>query len=153
MRATVKSADLREHVTWMHELHRGAQMGERQAYSDNIFRASTNPSRYMSSIQDGMDGTYSTFPYFGNLAQWKHVIKLNVQAFISHKRSIKLYIVPPNVRKGANLATHIALLELLAYVKNNNGQFPEVWMHQMDGGPENANETFLGHFLYKVLCI
>jgi hypothetical protein len=122
-------------------------MGERICYSDNILAAGNNPSQIMSSIGDGMDGTHSMIPWMANLAQFKDALKFSVQGLIMHHRRIKLYIVPPHVRKGANVAIHCALLELLWYKENNKGRFPETWYHQMDGGPENANETFLGRLL------
>jgi hypothetical protein len=144
MRRAVKSPDLREHVTWLHELHRAAQMGERIAYSENILAAANYPSRIMSSIGDGMDGNHSNVPWFANLAQFGASLKFSVQAHITHGRRIKLYVLPPHVKKDANVAVHCALLELRQYFLANGNRFPETWYHQMDGGPENANVTFLG---------
>ena len=132
----------RQEVTNLFPLHCLSIMGERRAYYDRRMEAMNNKTLFLSTIADGMQQNHCFLPWFGNQkAPAKHV-KQHLQGVLMHGDNITIYRTFGNVGGGANLAIHTWLLSLERYFKKHN-ELPRTLYHQIDGGPENANQEFL----------
>jgi hypothetical protein len=83
-------------------------------------------------------------PWYGNTKMPGSLhIKQHLQGVYMHGHNMTVYRTYANVGGGANLAIHTWLLSLEAYYRENNNKLPPVLYHQIDGGPENANNEFI----------
>jgi hypothetical protein len=128
--------------TDLHAFHRSMYMGERQTYYDRVALAIFQPSNYMSIILDGMNQNHSKIPYQANLKQFDPSLGQHLQGILEHGRKLTIYRNFDNVRHDRNLAIHTMLLQIEARF-NEYGKLPPNLFVQIDGGPENCNETFL----------
>jgi hypothetical protein len=143
----------REEVTNLFALHRMSTMGERRTYYDRRLQASLSPSLFLSTISDGMQQNHCLLPWYGNSkSPGSYHIKQHLQGVYMHGDNMTVFRTFANVGGGANLAIHTWLLSLENYWIRNGHRFPNVIYHQIDGGPENANEEFLAICALLVAC-
>jgi hypothetical protein len=128
--------------TELHAFHRSLYMGERQTYYDRVALARFQPSNYMSIILDGMNQNHSKIPYQANLKQFEPGLVQHLQGILEHGRKLTIYRSFHNVRHDRNLAIHSMLLRFEERILEY-GKLPPTVFVQVDGGPENCNETFL----------
>lgn len=65
-RRSTKDPAAKEYFTYMHRLHRTMYMGERKTYAERRKMARDVPSKYVSTISDGMAQLHCLLPYFAN---------------------------------------------------------------------------------------
>ena len=141
----------REEVTTLFTIHRTSTMGERRTYYNRRLEASLNSHLYLSTIADGMQQNHCTLPWFGNTKNPGCHIKQHLQGVLMHGHNMTVYRTFANVGGGGNLAIHTWLLSLEAYYRIHS-RLPPILYHQIDGGSENCNATFLAIACLLVAC-
>ena len=68
-----------------------------------------------------------------------------------HGDNITMYRTFNNLSNNGNVAMHTWLLSLEERYRENGNSLPDTLYHQVDGGAENANETF--HALCALMVI
>lgn len=119
-------------------------MGERESYYFRQMEAMLRPNDYMSIITDGMNQQHSKVPYLANLNEFgqQETLIQHLQLTIEHGQRIDVYRTLGNIKNDRNPAIHSLLLQLEKRLANF-GFLPPTLYIQVDGGPENANETLL----------
>ena len=69
-----------------------------------------------------------------------------------HGDNITMYRTFNNLSNNANVSIHTWLLSLEERYWANGNSLPDTLFHQVDGGPENANETFHALCALMVSC-
>jgi hypothetical protein len=121
-------------------------MGERRTYYDRRLQAKLTPSLILSTIADGMQQNHCTLPWLGNTKTPNEHIKQHLQGILMHGSGVNVYRTFANVGGGANLAIHTWLLSLEEEMERRKAAgvpWPRTYYHQIDGGPENANDAML----------
>lgn len=127
-------------------------MGERRKYYDRRTEAMLNKYMFLSTISDGMQQNHCLLPWFGHNKMPAVHIKQHLQCVLMHGHNMTVFRTFANVSGGANLAIHTWLLSLEQHYLANGGKLPRVIYHQVDGGPENANNEFLAICALLVAC-
>jgi hypothetical protein len=142
-------------------LHRTTFMGERQTYYNRIAHAGQDSDNVMSCIMDGMAQTHCSIPWEANQHNFGRPLKQHLQGVLEHHKIFVSTILPNlhrliscflfveviyrtfhNLRNDSQVAIHVLLLQLERFY-NRHQCFPKIFYHQIDGGPENANQYML----------
>ena len=135
----------REFIRVLHAFHRITYMSQRKEYAWRINEAYLFPSANYQVSGDGMSQNHTKLPFLGQHDQaTKKRLDYKIQGMLAHGREFVAYVVNYCVATGANLAVHCFLCMLEREYNNNEKKLPETIYHQVDGGPENANNLILG---------
>ena len=126
-------------------MHRnGLFMLERLAYRRRIFEAvRDNPDKTASFIVDGASSAYNSLPSFGSAQTFPAEYQQHIQGLICHGYGVTLYRCQETNGKCADIPIY-CLSDQIEKWKERKGHYPETIYIQVDGGPDNANETVLG---------
>lgn len=142
-RQQTRDHELRKELTLLAGFHRMTFMGERRIYYDKRLQAQRYPDEYFSTIGDGMAQSHCSLPYRANLSPCADTMDCHMQGIINHGRnSFTIYRSFANVIHGTNMAIHSWLCELDKEFRLK-GRLPDCLYHQIDGGPENANNEHI----------
>ena len=134
----------RGQLTLLHAYHRHFYMGEKSSYYLRQLQALMHPNKYMSVITDGMNQRNSQIPNLGNKNEFgKESIVQHLQIILEHGQGIVIYRTFAHVIKNdRNTCIHALLLQLEERLAKF-GTLADILCVQLDGGGENANDTFL----------
>jgi hypothetical protein len=144
LRNSFKDNDRRELVLELHAYHKALFSGERAAYYERRQIATVYPSKYFSSISDGMAQIHSEIPWLKNTLQFSPQLKQHLQGVLCHGRELLVFRSFSNVKKTANLAIHCWLLSLeREYLSHTPNSLPSTIFQQIDGGAENVAKAMI----------
>jgi hypothetical protein len=98
----------------------------------------------MSGIIDGMDQGHCRCPYKGTQNSFSNPLKQSLTGFLEHGHGLTIYRTIETVTKGANLTLYFILAQLEYWKNRHDGNYPDEFYLQIDGGSENANQYLLG---------
>jgi hypothetical protein len=126
-------------------MHRnGLFMLERLAYRRRILEAvRDNPDKTASFIVDGASSAYNSLPTFSSTQTFPAEYQQHIQGVICHGYGVTLYRCQETNGKCADIPIY-CLSDQIEKWKERKGHYPETIYIQVDGGPDNANETVLG---------
>ena len=137
-------------------MHRnGLFMLERLAYRRRILEAvRDNPDNVCSLIVDGASSAYNSLPSYGTAQTFPAEYQQHIQGVICHGHGVTLYRCHETNGKSADIPIY-CLSDQIEKWKERHGHYPETLYVQVDGGPDNANETVLawmGWLTAKRIC-
>ena len=123
---------------------------ERQKYYKHVEKAKRHPSKYLSTIIDGMDQSKTNLPHFSQKAKkvaGMTILKTHLTAVLTHGHGIWGFFDICQWPHASNLTINL-LLKVMTNLKNS---LPKVWYLQMDNcGRENKNRFVLAFCCYLV---
>jgi len=126
---------------------------EKGAYYRRREKAQVHPDIYMSMIADGMSQGHTTLPWKANKTDPKNKLALKIQGVKQHGFSKALYMIPPFIPTGTDLALTVIVAEIMKRMQHcldKDIPFPTTLFLQVDGGSENASKAFYGFMEYLV---
>jgi hypothetical protein len=124
------------------DAHLELVLRQKQKYWDHIKKAINFPSRYMSTILDGMDSMKSICPHWirtPHAFDGSYSLQLHIEGVLQHGHEppSSCFLSPPGVGKGACMSIE-TLTRTLILQKRRQGYVPPVWYIQAD----NASGEF-----------
>jgi hypothetical protein len=122
-------------------MHRGGYfMLERIEYRKRVRESIiVNPNSVMSCIIDGASQNHCTIPHVGVSAEFQG-LEQHIEGVITHGHGFTIYRSYPTVKSDSDFIIYCLLSELKKWRDRHEGQYPETWFIQIDGGCENANK-------------
>ena len=135
-------------------MHRGGLfMLERVEYRRRVAEAVLlNPKSTMSSIIDGASQNHCTIPHTGSAnVEFPGGLEQHIEGVLTHGCGLTIYRSFPSVDADSDFTIFCLLRELERWRDNNNGNYPQIWYIQVDGGSENANKYVLAALEFLVI--
>ena len=127
-------------------------MLERMAYRERVAKAVRHfPNRVMSSVIDGASQNHCTLPQVGPNVEFASGLEQHIEGVITHGHGLTIYRSFPTVSADSDFSIYCLLNELEKWKNMHDGNFPEIWYIQIDGGSENANQYLLAALEYLVI--
>ena len=140
-RKTHKQRADREQLKMLHSLHRSGYMNERRIYYGRRWKATQEPTKFLSIITDGLAQVHCQLPYYANLEQGD-TLPQHLQGVLAHGRFLNIYRTFHNTYSAANMQIHTLLLALEDAYRHPYG-LPDTVFLQIDGGSENVSKSMI----------